>query len=109
MNPEKINFEPKDTNIGAIIALIGVLLILLGGTLLITRLLDRWLNRASSLRNPPASPMTLTHPLPPEPRLQVNPTMDLIRLRDVENVTLNNYAWIDGSSDKVRIPIARAL
>jgi hypothetical protein len=109
MNANKAPFETKDTNFGALIALIGILLILLSGTLLITRFLDRRLERSLSQREPPRSPMAQTHPLPPEPRLQVNPAVDLIRMRDVENVALNNYAWVDPDKSIVRIPITRAM
>ena len=105
----KYPFEAKDTNSGALVALIGVLLILLGGSLWITRTLHGYLNRALSRSDQHSSPWTPQHALPPEPRLQVNPAVDLIRMRDVENVTLNNYAWVDPDKGIVRIPIVRAM
>jgi hypothetical protein len=50
-----------------------------------------------------------THSLPPEPRLQVDETKDLARLRDRENAILNNYGWVDQKAGIVRIPIERAM
>ena len=109
MSPAKTPFETKDTSFGPIVVLIGLLFILIGGTLLVTRILNHILNQSLELRNPPASAMAQPHQLPPEPRLQANPTVDLIRLRDVENVALNNYAWIDPDKNIARIPITRAM
>ena len=109
MSASKGSFEKKDVNVGAIAALIGVLLILLGGTVLFTLFFNRMMNHAVSQHDASPSPMTQGISLPPEPRLQVNAAVDLIRMHDVENVTLNNYAWVDTSSGKVRIPIERAM
>jgi len=47
--------------------------------------------------------------LPPKPRLQVTPTLDLAEKRRAENATLNSYGWIDRASGTVRIPIDRAM
>lgn len=102
-------FENKDINFGTLVMLIGLLLMLLGGSLLFMRVLNRILTRTAPVREEPRSPMADMHQLPPEPRLQVDAAVDLIRLRDVENVTLNNYAWIDPAAGKVRIPITRAM
>jgi len=109
MSAPEAPFENKDTNIRRLAALIALFLILLGGTFLITRLLDRHFRRASTRSREMPSPLAQLHQLPPEPRLQVNPAVDLIRLRDVENVTLNNYAWVDPVQGIVRIPVARAM
>ncbi len=45
----------------------------------------------------------------PEPRLQVNPPVDLDALRAAEDAKLNSYGWIDRPARVVRIPIARAM
>ena len=109
MSDRPTSFESKDTSVRVLALLMGGLLVLIGGTLGSMRLLDRWLQTDADRRHPPRSPMAQPSPLPPEPRLQVNPTVDLIRLHDVENVTLESTAWVDGSSENVRIPIERAM
>ncbi len=53
-------------------------------------------------RTPPA-------PLPPQPRLQVEPQTDLAQFRAQEDQILNGYGWIDQKAGKVRIPISRAM
>ncbi len=88
MSANKAPFETKDIHFGAIVGLIGALLMVLCGTVLITQVFDRMLRHGVSRSDVPRSPMASTNSLPPEPRLQVNPAEDLIRLQDVENVTL---------------------
>jgi hypothetical protein len=47
--------------------------------------------------------------MPPEPRLQVSPTADLLALRRSEDARLSSYGWGDRTAGIVRIPIARAI
>jgi hypothetical protein len=55
------------------------------------------------------SPLAPTRELPPNPRLQVYPRVDLQEMRTRENVLLHQYAWIDKDKGIVRIPIERAI
>ena len=48
-------------------------------------------------------------PLPPRPRLQVNPKLDLDQLRTRENAQLNSFGWADRDRQFARIPIERAI
>jgi hypothetical protein len=48
-------------------------------------------------------------PLPPTPRLQVNPKADLDHLRAAERQQLQTYGWIDRDHQVVRIPIEQAM
>jgi hypothetical protein len=45
----------------------------------------------------------------PEPRLQVAPRDDLIRLQEKERNLLRTYGWVDREHRMVRIPIERAI
>jgi hypothetical protein len=47
--------------------------------------------------------------LPPQPRLQATPRIDLQDMRAAEDKILNHYAWVDQSQGVVRIPIDRAM
>ena len=47
--------------------------------------------------------------LPPEPRLQPNPLIDMREFRASEDRILNEYNWIDPDKGIVRIPIERAM
>jgi hypothetical protein len=104
-----MSYEKRDVHFPALVMLIGLLLIILGSILFFGRFMDRFFARYSPLHDKPKSALAEMNRLPPEPRLQVDPPVDLIRLRDVENVQLNNYSWVDPSAGKVRIPITRAM
>jgi hypothetical protein len=48
-------------------------------------------------------------PLPPPPRLQIDPKADLDRLHAAENRQLESYGWVDRGQGVARIPIERAM
>ncbi len=56
-----------------------------------------------------ASPLAPARDIPPNPKLQVNPRMELQDVRAHENLLLHQYAWIDKDKGIVRIPIERAI
>jgi len=60
---------------------------------------------------PPASPFESSdlRVLPPGPRLQVNPVLDLEHYREEQREQLENYGWVDKEGGVVRIPIERAM
>jgi len=47
--------------------------------------------------------------LPPEPRLEVTPVLDLQAMRAAEDKALESYGWVDQAHGVVRIPIDRAI
>jgi len=54
--------------------------------------------------------MKLTQPVvPPEPRIEVAPYMQLQQVRAREDHVLTTYAWVDKDSGKVRVPIDQAI
>jgi hypothetical protein len=61
--------------------------------------------------DPATPPMAVRDPsrLPPEPRLQIHPTVDAAELHRQEQELLDGYGWVDGAKGTVRIPIARAM
>jgi hypothetical protein len=48
-------------------------------------------------------------PLPPAPRLQVDPRIDLDRLHAEERERLTTYGWADRERGLARMPIERAM
>jgi hypothetical protein len=58
---------------------------------------------------PAASPFEDVRTLPPLPRLQVDPKMELKKYRDSQREILNSYGWVDRQGGVVRIPIDRAM
>ncbi len=47
--------------------------------------------------------------LPPSPRLEEAPSVDLKSMRTAEDEILSGYGWVDQQKGLVRIPIARAM
>lgn len=47
--------------------------------------------------------------IPPEPRIQSAPLVDLWRIRAHEDAVLESYGWVDKQAGVVRIPIDRAI
>jgi len=64
---------------------------------------------ATQQLGPPASPFEEIQALPPNPRLQVHPTLELKELLKGEREKLNSYGWVDQKDGIVRIPIDRAM
>src|SRR5262249_59631246 len=48
-------------------------------------------------------------PIPPEPRLQVDPQADFQEYLRKQQETLRSYGWVSRAEGKVRIPIDRAM
>ena len=47
--------------------------------------------------------------VPPEPRVEEKPYLQLQNLRTLEDHVLNSYAWVDQNQGTVRVPIDRAI
>lgn len=47
--------------------------------------------------------------LPPEPRVEEKPYLQLQNVRTIEDHILTTYAWVDQKEGTVRIPVDRAL
>lgn len=47
--------------------------------------------------------------VPPEPRIQSAPLIDLRHIRAHEDAVLGSYGWVDKQTGTVRIPIDRAM
>ena len=48
-------------------------------------------------------------PIPPEPRLQVNPAEDWQTYRRVQQETLNGYGWASREQGRAHVPIEEAM
>ncbi|MBZ5501213.1 MAG: hypothetical protein LAN59_03090 [Acidobacteriia bacterium] len=57
----------------------------------------------------PASPLVAGRELPPSPRLQVQPRLELKDYCEAQQQDVNSYAWVDRSSGVVRVPVDRAM
>jgi hypothetical protein len=56
-----------------------------------------------------AAPFSGTRPLPPPPRIQPNPAVDMQSYSQSQQSLLNSYGWIDRQNGIVRLPVDRAM
>jgi hypothetical protein len=47
--------------------------------------------------------------VPPEPKLQISPSLDWQSMVRQETETLESYGWVDRNTGMARIPIERAM
>lgn len=108
-NNQERHHEERDINI-RVVANFGLALAL--GTIIVALLLGglfSFLYHYYRAQEVAPSPLTRRGQLPPEPRLQINPNLDLNQVRAAEEAILNSYHWIDKDAGTVRIPIERAM
>jgi hypothetical protein len=103
-----VGHETRDADIRSLLifaaALAGIVLMVMFGMARVFHYFG-----ATQSLGPPASPFAEARTLPPQPRLQVEPRIDLAHLRANEEAKLHSYGWVDPNSGVVRIPIERAM
>jgi hypothetical protein len=107
-----VSHERRDVNVFQISAFgIGLLLSCIVVVFAMWAMFDFLFHRedARNATNPAAAMMNQRPKLPPEPRLQAEPKVELKDLRADEEAILNSYAWIDPNKGTVRIPIDQAI
>lgn len=55
------------------------------------------------------SPWADYREVPPSPRLQIDPAIDLYTMHEQENQRLYNYGWVNEQQGRVHIPITEAM
>lgn len=107
-----VSHERRDVNVFQITAFgIGLLLSCIVVVFAMWAMFDFLFSRedAKNATNPAAAMMSQQQQLPPEPRLQAQPKVELKDLRTDEDAILNSYGWIDPNKGIVRIPIDQAI
>lgn len=101
--------EKRDLRVSYVgVFFIGLFLLIAAGLLVSWGVFDLLLSRRAATDTPPP-PLAVTRPnRPPEPRLQVNPPVELSTIRGEEETQLNSYGWVQKEAGVVRIPIERA-
>lgn len=107
-NNPAVTYEKRDVNTRTIMIFVGVLFVVLLVTFVSMRGLFGYFSETQNL-GPGASPFDNSRVLPPAPRLQVDPVIDLDQVRQSQNELLNSYGWADKATGKVRVPIDRAM
>ena len=107
-----VSHERRDVNVFQISAFgIGLLLSCIVVVFAMWAMFDFLFSRedAKNATNPAALMMNERQKLPPEPRLQAEPRVELKDLKADEAAILTSYGWIDPNKGTVRIPIDQAI
>ncbi len=108
----RVKFEERDVNAWAVTKFgIALSLTVIAALFVLWGLFSYFQGREQAAQPvPPSVGVNVdARKLPPEPRLQSAPRLDLKEMREAEDQILNGYAWIDPEKGVVRIPIDRAM
>jgi hypothetical protein len=107
-HPETL-YEHRDVNTWAVGKFgIGLVLLTILSIGLLVGVFKFFASRVGGAR--PAAELNVdARRLPPQPRLQETPVLDLQQVRAAEDRILNGYGWVDQAKGTVRIPVARAM
>ncbi|HLH06573.1 MAG TPA: hypothetical protein VKW78_05000 [Terriglobales bacterium] len=105
-----VQFEDSDiSGLGVVLAGFGLLILIWIIVTLLYFVFTFFAHHRAAV-SPPALPLaTQLNSVPPAPRLQVSPRVDLKDLRAYEDSQLHKYAWVDHQKGIVSIPIERAM
>lgn len=101
-------YERRDANIGSLFKFAAWLSVLLVVVLFAMKWMFFYLAKTQQL-GPPASPFENARVLPPAPRLQVEPRVELKTYCEGQQQQVESYGWVDPRIGYVRIPVDRAI
>ena len=101
-------YEHADANVRSLYRYGTVLAILIVAVMFAMNATYRFFAKIESL-GPPASPFENVRVLPPAPRIQPHPGLDLKSYCAAEQQQLSSYGWVDQHNGLVRIPVERAM
>lgn len=103
-------YERRDANVPALLKIALTMLVVIVGVMISMDGMFHYFAK-SQLLGPPASPFEAedVRVLPPQPRLQVQPKVDLKTYCESQSKDLNSYGWVDEHNGVVRIPVDRAM
>jgi hypothetical protein len=101
-------YERSDADVRSLLKFGASLLTILIIVLISMKSMFFYFARSQKL-GPPASPFEEVRVLPPQPRLQVQPRIDLQTYCEDQLEQLNTYGWVDPHNEVVRIPVDRAM
>lgn len=105
-----LGYEVRDANINGLIRFAYWMAIVLAITLFGMKWTFDYFKKAEPL-GATVSPLVkpTDRPLPPNPRLQVQPHQELVDYCQTQQEEVNTYGWVNQESGVVRIPVDRAM
>lgn len=107
--PEDRGHETTDAEVKPILYFLLALGLVISGSMLLMHwyfnALEAWKAPDREVR----SPLIDVRQIPPEPRLQSDPAVELRGFAEEEQRSLSEYRWVDRESGVFQIPIERAM
>ena len=102
-------YEKSDASPRGLLYFVLVMAAILAATSLSLIWLFDHFERAENPGSFVAAPFAGAHPLPPPPRIQPLPGVDMQSYYQSQQNLLNTYGWVDKQNGIVRLPIDRAM
>jgi len=102
-------YEKSDASPRGLLGFVLIMAAILAATSLSLIWLLKHFERAENPGSFVAAPFAATHPLPPPPRIQALPGVDMQSYYQSQQNLLNTYGWVDKQNGIVRLPIDRAM
>jgi hypothetical protein len=110
LNRPEVRHEESDVNVWAVGKFAIALVFLCGIALLLLAGLFKYFQSTAVNNEPTTTGINVdARRLPPQPRLQDAPILDLQEMKAAEDQILNGYGWVDQQAGIARIPISRAI
>jgi hypothetical protein len=106
---EELKHQGTDVRFSGVIAAAIVFVVALAFIFAGIWIVYRYLRTTDQQRDVRRTFVETKPPVPPEPRLQVDPQADLQEYLQKQKETLTSYGWISRPEGTVRIPIDRAM
>ncbi len=101
--------ETEDMHAGIMIRLVFGLGVVAAVMVFVMVGVQAWLVGMQHRTAPRLTAEQQVHIKPPAPNLQANPPHDIAQLNAAEDQLLGQYAWVDSTHTRARIPIDRAM
>lgn len=103
-------YERRDANIPALLKIALAMFVTIVVAMVSMYGMFQYFAKSQQL-GPPASPFESedVRVLPPQPRLQVQPRVDLKTYCEAQSKELNSYGWVDEHNGVVHVPVDRAM
>ena len=107
--PPHSGYEKTDASPRGLVRFALIMAVILAATSLSLIFLFKHFERADSPGSFVSAPFAGAQPLPPPPRIQPQPGVDIQNYDQSQQNLLNTYGWVDKQNGVVRLPIDRAM
>ncbi len=107
-NDTKRGYEQRDVSYAPYVRWVAGLFLFTGVAVLTSLIVFKVMVHLTPAPEPGSS-AAVSQELPPQPRLQAHPALDLLLYKRAEDAQLNSYGWVNRQEGIVRIPVGLAL